>query len=117
MQQLHLQPNFNFDAELSQQAQDAGIRITTLNNKEFLAQAREIARGLAKKGQVLGVIISPVISADDVRRETTKLGITPKTSACWGALFKQSEWIFAGGWVKSELINNHGRYIMTWRLG
>ena len=107
MQQLHVQPNFNFDAELSQQAQDAGIAITILNNKEFLVRARATAKWLARKGQV--------ICADDVRRETERRGIEPKTSACWGGLFRGREWIFAG-WIKSEKISNHSRHIMQWKL-
>lgn len=101
---MNNQQAFNFDIDLGKQARDRGITVTILNNADFIATARSIARVLATKP----------ISMDDVRKELDRRGIKPKTPNAYGAVFRGKGWVHVG-WVKSSLITNHCRDIKVWR--
>ena len=102
------QSSFNFDAKFSAAARDRGISITILNNKEFIDEARSIARFICRQ--------KGTICMDDVRRVTESRGLEPKTSAAFGAIFRSGEWMFTGEWRNSTYISNHSRVNRVWAL-
>ena len=99
---------FNFDDDLSIALPVIAEYRSTLNNADYLKTARSIARMICR--------VRGTVTADDVRRETERMGIAPKSSVAYGALFKSPEWEFTGDWMQSSYITNHSRAIRKWRL-
>lgn len=95
------QPEFDLAAALVE-AED-GITLTSMSNAQWLDKARRIAWSWASAyGSV---------TTDDLRPMLPP----PKSSHAWGAIFRGSEWRCIG-WVRSELVSNHGRSIRKWAL-
>ena len=90
---------------------DKGVRRVSSKNTVFISTACGIARLLCRqKGQ---------ITADDLREEAAKRGVTPTHFNCWGALCRSPEWLrdfeFVG-FTKSTQKQGHGNRICIYRL-
>lgn len=95
------QPELNLAAALVE-AED-GIAITSMSNAQWLDTARMHAHAYAyAHGSVTTDNIRPMLPP-------------PKSAAAWGAIFRGPDWRCIG-WVRSELVSNHGRSIRKWAL-
>jgi len=97
-----------FDGPRSDRLKQRGMEIAASNAETALSLARDIAKELAR--------YKPWVNADDVGRVLKQRHGIETLGPASGSLFKSSEWIFTGQWVKSERISNHSRMIRNWRL-
>jgi hypothetical protein len=97
-----------FDGPRSDYMKERGMKIAESNAETALGLARGIAKELARH--------KPVVNADDVGRVLKQRHGIETLGPAAGSLFKSSEWVFTGQWVKSARISNHSRMIRNWRL-
>jgi len=90
-----------------EQAKIYGMNLVEFNGEGFVKSMRELARKLLKE--------TDYITIDDLRIISDRYDIKPHHSNCYGAIFKTKEFE-ACGMQKSEIVSNHARRVMKWRL-
>jgi hypothetical protein len=60
--------------------------------------------------------IKGTVTADDVRAELYRRGITPKHHNAWGAVFRDKRLVWTGKFRKSALPQGKGNMQRVWRL-
>ena len=99
------------DLTLAIEARDLGIARVTSKNATFIATMCGLARLLCRqKGK---------ITADDLREEAEKRGLSPTHFNCWGAVCISREWKRDFRFVeytKSRRVCGHGNLIRVWEL-
>ena len=90
-----------------EQAKIYGINLVSFNGEGFVKSMRELARNLLKE--------TDYITIDDLRIISDRYDITPHHQNAWGAIFKTKDFE-ACGMQKSEIVSNHARRILQWRL-
>lgn len=91
----------------AEQAKIYGISLVEFNGEGFVKSMREIARNLLKENDY--------ITIDDLRVIADKYDITPHHQNAWGSIFRSKEFE-ACGMQKSEIVSNHARRILQWRM-
>ena len=101
-----------FDLAASTAAKDRGMALAADAKRELLAEAKGIARQLARAHE------SSECTADDVGMYYHALGINiaERLGPAMGSLFKGREWEFTGKRVLSKRKSNHARELKVWRL-
>lgn len=83
-----------------------GLYRVEASNTALVKLARAIGRELCGKyGSV---------TIDQIRQDARMVGIEPKSSACWGAVFHTDEWKCIG-MEPSQVRENHGRFVRRWK--
>lgn len=90
-----------------QKARDDGIALVILNNQEFVATMKSVARRIARR--------SDRVSIDDLRLYAQKKNIIPHHPNAWGPIFHGKEWMCLGH-KQSAFASNHAREIKIWCL-
>lgn len=91
------------DAGLEQK--ELGLYATALNNADFVALARTIAKEYcAKHGSV---------TIDNVRCDLRMDGRQPSNPNAWGSIFMETGWRIIG-YTPSQVRSNHHRRIARW---
>jgi hypothetical protein len=85
-----------------------GMDLAASNRPHALARGREVARELALKSPDM------TVTADDVQKVLIPEGIHLGNAA--GSLFRTSEWVWTGEFVKSTRKTNHATLRRIWRL-
>ena len=85
---------------------ELGLFATELNNADFVAKARAVAR--------LICAVSGSVTVDNVRTHPTMKDLQPSSSHVYGCLFNEPGWVCIG-WEPSTLKSNHMRFIRRWR--
>lgn len=97
----------HFDAARGIKRRDEGVRLVEMSNSEFIERMRDHAR----------LVYTHVgeVHIDALRRFAFANGIKPKSSAAWGAIFREKGWKQTGEYRASELVTNHGHRSPVWR--
>lgn len=90
-----------------EQAKIYGMDLVEFNGQGFVHSMRKLAKQLLKD--------TPFITIDDLRIIADKYGIEPHHSNAWGSVFRTKEFE-ACGFQKSEIVSNHARRVLQWRL-
>lgn len=101
-------------------------------NNQLALALHERAKGVARVSSKNGIFISTMcgiarllcrqkcqITADDLREEAERRGITPSHYNAWGALCVSPEWKSDFEFVcytRSRQVRGHGNLISVWRL-
>ena len=99
-----------FDLPAAEAAKDAGLNAAAASRLELLAEARRIAVEIAMSRA------DRKCTADDVRMEMAKRGITESLGNAAGSLFKGAQWRFSGEWRKSVVVTSHAHQNRVWEL-
>lgn len=73
---------------------------------EFLAIMRSYAK--------MACSVHGSVTTDQLRIQAEHIGLTPRSSHSWGAIFHGKGWTVVGR-QPSKLASNHGRSIAVWR--
>jgi hypothetical protein len=98
-----------FDAAESERRKDAGMALAAASREAILEVARERARFVAREhGEV---------SMDDVAAALVVSGYDPADLGnAAGSVFRGSEWVWTGRFVRSSRVASHSNLLRVWRL-
>lgn len=94
------------DREAGQAQKELGLFAAYLNNTDFIAKARAVAK--------LICAVSGSVTMDDIRTHPSMQGLQPSSSHTWGAILHGPDWKFIG-YEKSALKSNRARRICRMR--
>ena len=84
---------------------ELGLFATELNNTDFVAKAREVAR--------LICAVHWSVTVDQVRTHPAMIGLQPSSSHVYGCLFNEPGWVCVG-MEPSCVPQNRARRILRW---
>lgn len=85
---------------------EEGIELIEMANKRFMANMRIEARFISR--------VYGEVHIDDLRKFAVRMGIKPKSSNAWGAIFRGKGWTKIGS-KPSSFVSNHGHVSPIWR--
>ena len=96
-------PTLNLDKGLDQK--ELGLFAVELNNADFVAKAREVARLICS--------VSGSVTVDQIRTHPAMNGLQPSSSHVYGCLFNEPGWRVIG-MEPSIVPRNRARRILRW---
>lgn len=97
-----------FDLALGIESKEWGMGLAARNRKSQLEFARAVAREIAMNNPLRECYIDPV------QKVCIERGIHLGNAA--GSIFKSSEWVFTGKFIRSSRISNHASIRRIWKL-
>lgn len=88
------------------QAKRDGLALVEEGHRDFVQTMRSLAIQISQA--------SGFVSSDNLRVVAERMGLTPTSPNCWGAVFLGPKWKVVGR-KKSAVPGNHGREIRVWK--